>query len=619
TDTGLLSTSTISLQNQLDQVMTDTTNLQDQIDLFTTSTINLQNQIDAVATDTGLLSTSTISLQNQLDQVMTDTTNLQDQIDLFTTSTINLQNQIDAVATDTGLLSTSTISLQNQLDQVMTDTTNLQDQIDLFTTSTINLQNQIDAVATDTGLLSTSTISLQNQLDQVMTDTTNLQDQIDLFTTSTINLQNQIDAVATDTGLLSTSTISLQDQILDLNATSTEINGGTFVRYASGAIIECLVVSGSGNTLAGQPVFGGDITLVDQNTELIIAVQSSISQNIVMNNGTVILNDDLKFVGDKAFTGSGIINANNRLIEFGGDLNLTSSVIIANSSGIRLGGTTQLSSIMTLTSNNVIIGDENILDLGTTGQIIVGSGSNLVIRDTIVKNISGNNIQCYSGSTITLQNSTWILDANYSFTAGALEIQDNFEIKGSYTLAYQTIETSSILPYSTLILDNGLTFSYDPISSSSQLLGFIDETSMLILDGATLHTVTNLELIRGTLGILRNSYLSSEASDPFDAEQGIFFGDLVNDMFCQIVPGVHLILTQGNLVNKNLIISSWNLPVASSVLNIGSNSSLILETDLDLGLGVVQFGDGAYLKRIGGADLVSSVNLDGALTYSIIS
>ncbi|KKP35322.1 MAG: hypothetical protein UR26_C0006G0006 [candidate division TM6 bacterium GW2011_GWF2_32_72] len=405
----------------------------------------------------------------------------------------------------------------------------------------------------------------------------------------------------------------------DPNSASSAIEGGGTIIAASGETITDLTVSGTGNSLSGQPVFTGDITLGGEESSVTVAVQSRISQNIVVNNGTVNLNDDLKFTGDKAFTGSGAINANNRMIEFGGDLNLTSSITIASSAGIKLGGTTELSSIMTLTGNNTIRGDGNVLDLGTSGQITVGSDSSLLIRDVIIKSVGGNNIQCYSGSTITLQNSTLVLDSDYSFTSGALKIKDSVKIKGIHTFAYQSVATSTIFKNSELILDKGLTFSYDPISSSSQLLEFTDVTSELILNGATIHTVTNLELTKGTLTIQRTSYLSSEATDYFDASQGIFFGNSVDDIVCQFEQGAKLCLLQGNLVNKNINVSSWDLPTSGNHLKIYSNASLILATSLDLGDGIVYFGNKSYFKRIGSSVLVGSTNMDGSITYSIAS
>lgn len=207
------------------------------------------------------------------------------------------------------------------------------------------------------------------------------------------------------------------------------------------------------------------------------------------------------------------------------------------------------------TGHSVINGHGNVLTLDSTTTFVVGANSSLLIKDVILKNISGNQLTATDGtSTFSFQDVKMVLDGNYSFTVGRFDVIKDFEVSGDgFNFAYQTDQVSTITTYGRFILDNGITFSYDPSIASQDLINFSDENSELILRSATLHaTTTGLQLTKGYMQIEGLSFLSAEG---VSAATGILFGDgasAVNNFCIEWLPAAHLELLQGFATYDNV-------------------------------------------------------------------
>ena len=164
------------------------------------------------------------------------------------------------------------------------------------------------------------------------------------------------------------------------------------------------------------------------------------------------------------------------------------------------------------------------------GEMIVASASDLTLFSVKLSSISGSKIRCQDDtSKLILQDAMWTQDGSTTFTSGALLFMNKVTMGGNATFAYQSSQTSTVLAESILQLDEDFTFSYDPIVvASKQLFAFEDETSVLCLNGGSLHaTTTGLVLTNGCLFVQENSFISSEVvqTDVFNYDQGITFGD----------------------------------------------------------------------------------------------
>lgn len=201
-----------------------------------------------------------------------------------------------------------------------------------------------------------------------------------------------------------------------------------------------------------------------------------------------------------------------------------------------------------------INGQGKCLELMPTCTIIVDNNSTLLLKDITIKGINDQRIQCMDhSSTVSLSNVEWILDDDYTFTIGHLEVQKEFTVVGDgHTFHYQSPDQSSIQSCGCMTLEHGVTFKYDPSIANKELLQLADATAKLMLNGATLHTTsTGIQLTKGIVGIDRQSFLMNEGN--VEAE-GIIFGDgisVANNISLQWYPDAKLEITQGHVIHND--------------------------------------------------------------------
>ena len=154
-----------------------------------------------------------------------------------------------------------------------------------------------------------------------------------------------------------------------------------------------------------------------------------------------------------------------------------------------------------------------------------------------------------------------------------------------------------------------------------KLFSFIDDSSQLVLNGATLlSTTSGIELIKGTLRVKRTSYIGSDSDIDFNDKHGVAFGDGTNDMNVVIAPEAQLYLTQGVLEYRNL--SSYSLIMLNSLsaIRIAGGAILQLFEDLDDQPGFVIFDDQARLYLLNGVkQIIGSINPQGNLIRKYFS
>jgi len=269
----------------------------------------------------------------------------------------------------------------------------------------------------------------------------------------------------------------------------------------------------------------------------------------------------------------------------------------------------------------------NILDISSDACITVTDGATLLLEDVVIKGLATDNIKCTDDDgIIQLDDVIWVQEDDFNFSNGALKFKNDVKMMGDYIFAYQTIKTSTLLSRSTLALDVGFTFSYNPTCTSKDLIEMTDNTSLLLLNGATLHTtVTGMQLTKGKLRVLRDSFLSSEVTSVSDGEgkpvridEGITFGadDADYDLSCDILSGVTLYCLQGSLNYKNISSSSWQMNNFTSVLHMYSSAQLNVYQNLNLGNGSLFLGDNAIIGRAIGKDITGSLRPQGTLLYT---
>ncbi|HBS48085.1 TPA: hypothetical protein DEO28_00010 [Candidatus Dependentiae bacterium] len=217
---------------------------------------------------------------------------------------------------------------------------------------------------------------------------------------------------------------------------------------------------------------------------------------------------------------------------------------------------TVLSILVLIKASVIIDGDGNSLSLSDSGILIVGSTEGLELKDLKLTNVSGSRLVMESSTTtLTLMDSWIVLDKDYSFTSGYLEIIGDSKITTSSSAKFSFQGTSvKITPNSSLEIDSWITFSCDPqTNTNTSIFVFDDASSTLILNSCTLHfTLTQQNFTKGQFYVKGQSFLESEARAK---TEGIFLGDgssTANNFFVEYEPGANLKLTQGQLTYKNL-------------------------------------------------------------------
>lgn len=192
---------------------------------------------------------------------------------------------------------------------------------------------------------------------------------------------------------------------------------------------------------------------------------------------------------------------------------------------------------------STIDGRGHRLILEPTCNIGINSNASLLFKDIIVEGIQNNIIENLdSSSTMSFENAQWILDANYSFTQGHLNIIKNFDLFGeNYAFIYQSNGTSTIYADGSLNIHHDLLFRYQPASMQQNLITLLNQTSKISLYGGILSASTaGLQLTKGTLIIDNHSLLSADSEY---ATNGIILGDgsnAANNIALHLYPAATL-------------------------------------------------------------------------------
>jgi len=309
---------------------------------------------------------------------------------------------------------------------------------------------------------------------------------------------------------------------------------------------------------------------------------------------------------DENYIATGGVDGNLYLLQF------TTKPIIFNNVKLFFNSDVVFGSQVIFEGNCTVNGAGNIFEFGEGGSILIDDGSSLVMEDMKIKNISADKIGCADeDGVIVLRDVVWVQDNNYTFSVGALQFKNDVLMSGDYVFAYQSKKTSTLLSKSNLELDLGFTFSYDPVNVVSQnLVEMEDSTSTLILNGATLHTTgTGIQLTKGKLRVLRDSFLSSE-------NDGVTLGNgnSSEDIQCDIFSGVTLWVTQGSIDYRNVLASSWNMHNLTSILYIEEDTQLNLYENLNLGEGSIVFGNNTTLGKALDKELTGEVIQTGVFS-----
>lgn len=273
--------------------------------------------------------------------------------------------------------------------------------------------------------------------------------------------------------------------------------------------------------------------------------------------------------------------------------------------------------------NCTLNGSNNTIDLRQTGSIIVADNSSVMIEEALLKGTIDENIHCVTDdSSITLRNTIWFQDGDFSFQKGSLFIQDDVVFRGSSQFDYRSSQPLIINSRSHLSFDSQFTFSYDPISFDPTLFQMVDNSSLLTLQNASLvSTFSGMQLTKGIITIenISSMKVSTALVDTGTSvqviERGIALGNGVASDDCPLIitRGSSLTIEEGSLIYENTISTDLKLENDNSRLIIGSPGRLLLYETLQLLNGLTTFENNARLGILTGTSYIGSVDPRGRL------
>lgn len=166
---------------------------------------------------------------------------------------------------------------------------------------------------------------------------------------------------------------------------------------------------------------------------------------------------------------------------------------------------------ITFTGESSINGRGKTLSLSSTFSFIVASESSLLLKNMTLTGVKETSLLGIDAqSTFSFQDVHMVLEEDFTFTLGSWDILGDLIISGTSSVTYSSDQNLIIRgdrvgsdecdPFykGALILEEGVTFNYMPLSGSSDLLVMESSLSRLFLRGANF-IASNVTLTKGTV------------------------------------------------------------------------------------------------------------------------
>lgn len=406
--------------------------------------------------------------------------------------------------------------------------------------------------------------------------------------------------------------IALPDVSFDItgqqySAVAELLPGNSSLSINKGSVPLGLLILNTGNTIRGNGTYGGPIIFLSPTAAATWSVNGTLNSSITFNGATLTLGADLFLDPSAVLAGPGTINLNGLTFHFTPNVTTCNTAITWQGEGkLNLRNRVNVTNTWTIKDKVTIEGQNHILDL-TSGNIVVDTDGQLILKDVILEGLSGTNLRCTDDTgSIIFDSTTNYLAADYTFANGGMQYKNKNRFLNNKIFAYQSVMTSTVLSEATLKFDHNITFSYDPSDGTKNLLEFTDGMSHLILNNSTLHTtLEGMQFNKGELIIKGESFIASETEETIDAnertvlkDEGIIFGDGLlsnNDFKCTIVAGAFMKVSNGSIRYKNKSANSIVMGSHLSMIHMFSDTRLRLHQSLTLADGTIQFDDKSYL------------------------
>ncbi|KKQ32630.1 MAG: hypothetical protein US49_C0006G0081 [candidate division TM6 bacterium GW2011_GWF2_37_49] len=417
------------------------------------------------------------------------------------------------------------------------------------------------------------------------------------------------------------------------------LNGDKSFKANAGIISDKIWVEGENNRLEGQPIWtdSSGVTLKDFHTTLTVAIQNALNTNIVLNNGVLVLENDLRLGDDILLTSSGQIRCFGHKVLLGakplswpgGNITWSDTPVVQLNNNVILDGRWTFSGVSSLTGNG------SILDF-SSGKIRVRGDGPLYINNVKLKGFGSGKFEFdRPNSQIRFSNVEIEMNSDYTFTSGGIYVDGGSAIvtKGNI-INFDSVSSLTVdgvvLNYETLsVLDSNNiqpTRDLDPNSKHVALLngGLIRRIIGVQVGPLVLNPPTPFQTIRisENLNVAPTKELIIANDLTFDGStNAMVFAKSQNPLLI-VQPGKTLVL-------KNVLLQDFNF----NYLNLGLESKIIFDNKSKIVLNDSQSVNTTYTFRGdtiidgqgkiltfddgGGIELHSSIKFENAVLYGI--
>jgi hypothetical protein len=329
--------------------------------------------------------------------------------------------------------------------------------------------------------------------------------------------------------------------------------GNQGISLTKGQFPAYIYIQNSGNVLEGTGSILGSIIFHDRNAELIWKNDGYIVNSVNLNGGTLILQNNLNFCANGAFSGPGIVNLGMTTLTLcEKEAQLVPSICFIGQTGkVEFTEKLSLSSTCTFQGNCIFDGNGGVLDLGENAAIVVADNSTLKFRDMTIWGVNSKKIRCLTDSgRIELDNVRFVQDDKYTFDTGSMSFLNTVAFSGGQVFSYESKMTSTIESYALLNFDQDMTCSLSRVHQDTAVGPIVlkDNTSALSFDNSTLYVHTNgFKLTKGTVYCNRNFMIDILSTS---SANGLILGDGTpeGDITIQFMPGSAVVYPRGHVV-----------------------------------------------------------------------
>lgn len=421
--------------------------------------------------------------------------------------------------------------------------------------------------------------------------------------------------MAFDQGVLENEGLEalMQGQYDPTGSDFVRLQGNSRFRAEPGTLLQSMTIEGINNRVEGQPLFSSNILLVDASTEVEFAIQNRLNKGVVLNGGTVKLNDDLGLADEIKFIGNGRIELNDRQLRLGSMYSAPwgNSLYFNDAADITLDCKLSLTGTWTFGGTSCLTGNGGVLDLSQGGQIIIDNDSSLTICDLHITGLAdgaGRIIFRNGGSILRTANSTYKLNDDVTTDQGTFyvcgpttfQIGDNdwtFNNNANLTVDGTTLWLDPLdSPCFTGVINAPFPLFTPAGWSGPNLLADLASGNLSLINRGTIKEVVDTAQIGFNLGQCEIDHGITGTVDFFDCiclgngDRIDVIGDacingngvevaFTNQLYSQFIvrEGVTVLLT--NIKFTHINDKTFDLR-ENSAIRIGSNVIFELETDM---------------------------------------